>query len=98
VDVPKVPDATATPSSPVAHDDVQEISNEPLSSACGRMESPVQNVVAHAVVQYVSPSAQTPVRSFPADMEGLAQSTIVTQGVGLNVVSTDNALITTSDM
>jgi hypothetical protein len=72
MDVPKVLDATTTPSYPVANDDVQEISNELVCSACGREESPVQNVVAHANVQYRSPFIQIPLRSFREDMEGIA--------------------------
>lgn len=73
MDVPKVLDTTTTPSSLVANNDVQEISNELVCSACGREESPVQNVVAHADVQYRSPSVQIPVWSFGACMKGLAQ-------------------------
>jgi hypothetical protein len=73
VDVPKVPDATATFSTPVMHDVVQVISNQLISSTYAREESPVQHDVVHADVQSSPPLDHTLVLSIPVDVDRLSQ-------------------------
>lgn len=79
MDVPIVLDATVTLSSPIAHDVVQVISNELISSASGREESPVQHDVAHADVQSSPPIDHTLVRSIPTDVGVISQVTVKKQ-------------------
>jgi len=76
VDVPKVPDTTATFSTSVVHNVVQVISNELIFSTSGREESPVQHDVVNADMQSSPPLDHTLVRSIPLDVDGLSQVTV----------------------